>query len=193
MAFYTPRGLKIRLDPEAIQSVLDESAISIDLEDAFADVELWSHLPNAICVVAGMTASILTQSILWTLTAGLGGFAMGNIFQQFTYSPMLRILFPQFLGSWLITVPASIIIAVFLAWSGNAGVGIAQLAVVLCNVTGIADALLFFMLPITAGLRLLHLAPPIGDVELAFISVLDHHAQRQGRKLNWAVYERAAR
>jgi hypothetical protein len=190
MPFYTPRGLKIRLDQQALETMLDESGVLIDLDDAFADIELWARLPGAMGAVNAIVAAASTHSAAWTLAASFAAFTLGYILQQCYYSPFLRIIFPQFLGSWLIAIPTSIICSAYLYWSGNAAVAIVVLAIVLCTSTGIADFLLFLLLPVRVLLIQMRVVLPMGDMEQAFISILDLHASKQNAQLDWSIYDR---
>ena len=190
MPFHTPGGLKIRLDPDAIQEMINASDVTLDLKDGFADVELWGRLPEAMCAVAAMVAAMWTHSVVWTLISSVAAFAAGNVFQQFAYSTLLRIIFPQFLGGWLIAAPASIAITVYLYSSGFPAVAFTQLAVVAVTMMGFADLLLLPMTPVRVVLRRTGIVPPIGDMELAFISILNRQASNQNRTLDWSKYDR---
>lgn len=190
MPFYTPRGLKIRLDPDAVQSVLDDSGLPIDLDDAYMDLELWARFPNALCAIAAILTALISRSVLLTLVAAGAGFVIANMIQQFTYSPALRIIFPQFLGAWPITVPLSIACASYLYFAGSGAVSLAVLGVVVCTVSGMADLLLLPLMPLRILLHRTGLAPPLGDVELAFMIILDQHAARHHGRLDWEIYDR---
>jgi hypothetical protein len=188
MPFFTPRGLKNRLDPDAIHQMVDASDVTLDLNDAFADVELWADLPGAMCAVGAMGAAICTHSVAWTLTTSVIAFAVGNVFQQFAYSVFLRILFPQFLGAWLIAAPASIAITVYLYSFGFPAAAFTQLAIVAIAIFGFAHLLLIPLTPVRVFLRRARIAPPIGDVELAFIAILNRQASSHGQLLDWTIY-----
>lgn len=189
MPFYSPRGLKIRLDQKAIDCMIDQSGLPIDLENAFGDLELWSRLPSAMFAVTAIVAGLSTHSIMWTIAGSVTAFGYGYIVQQFTYVPFLRIAFPQILGAWFVAAPASILCAAYLTWMGNLGLGIAIVVAVISALSGAADLLLFAFFPIRVLLRRLRIVLPIGDMELAFMSILNLQASRQGSQLDWSIYD----
>jgi hypothetical protein len=47
MPIYTPHGLKIRLDPDAVAEVVKPLASCHDMNAVLLDVELWESLPDA--------------------------------------------------------------------------------------------------------------------------------------------------
>jgi hypothetical protein len=191
MPFMTPRGLKIRLDPNALELMLVESRGEFDLNSAFDDLHIWIRVPSSMCAVVSLIVAFSTRSVPWTLSAGAAAFALGNIIQQFTYSDILWVVFPMILDHPLIIVPASIACAFYLHSSGESEVAFTQLGIVVGRMIGITEFLLFPLTPVRFLLRRIGLAPPIGDVEFAFLWILNKQATKQGLTLDWEVYGRA--
>ena len=189
MPFHTPGGLKIRLDEEGIIRVLAASGLRFDLDDAYMDAELWANLPRAMSMVGGLTTAMLTHSAGWTILVAFGAFCFSDIFQQFTYSKLLNVVFPQFLGSWMIVTLATIVIVFLLGSAGAVGAAVAVVLIVGLGLTGVADIFLGLLLPLRIWLRRLR-DPPIGDIEMAFIAILNRQARAQEGQLDWSNYDR---
>lgn len=188
MAIYTRNGLKIRLDPDRLENVLAPANGKIDIEDVYLDVELWANFPNAVSSITAMTTALFTQSWILTLLGAILGYLAANILQQFTYSRLLKVVFPQFLGSWIISVPISIAVAYYLYRNGNTAVGITQLAFVAANWWGITDFFLFVFMPIRVIAKKL-VGIQIGDIELGFMRILNSKARDIDVELEWELYD----
>ena len=188
MAIYTKNGLKIRLDPDRLEKVLAPAKGEIDLQDAYLDIELWAIFPGAVSSVAVIATAFFTHSwVIACLSAILGYFA-ANLLQQFAYSRLLKVIFPQFFGGWVISLPISIAVAYYLYRQGNIAAGITQLAFVVANWWGMTDFLLFVFMPIRVMAKKLA-GIKIGDIELAFIRILNSKARDIGIELNWGLYD----
>ena len=186
---HTPGGLKIRLDPERVDLVLAPARNYIDLPGAYVDLELWAGFPNAFSSVCTILAAVTTHSLFWTLAASLSAFAFANAFQQFTYSRILNLLFPTFLGGWIIAIPASIAAGVWLFTSGALYAAFLQLAIVVANCLGFTDILLLPLTPVRLVIRKVT-GRKMGDVEIAFIQILNLQVRRAGLQLDWSLYKR---
>ncbi|HLG17727.1 MAG TPA: hypothetical protein VJH03_25005 [Blastocatellia bacterium] len=184
----TPGGLKIRLDPERVDRVLAPVRNSIDLSGAYVDLELWAGFPNAFSSVCTILIAVTTHSLFWTLAAFFFAFAFANALQQFTYSRILNVLFPAFLGGWIIVIPASIAAGVWLFTSGALYVAFLQLAIVVANWLGFTDVLLLPLMPVRIAIRKVT-GRTMGDVEIAFIQILDLQVRRAGLQLDWSLYK----
>jgi len=184
---YTPGGLKIRLDPDRVERVLGPARDQIDLANAYLDVELWAGFPNALSTICTIVTAAATHSLIWTFVAFVFSFGAANAFQQFTYSQILNLIFPTFLGGWIIALPASVATVVYLFFSDSLLAGLAQLGIVLANWLRYTDMMLFFFMPIRLTIRKLT-GVNLGDVEIAFIRILSLQAQRAGIQLDWDIY-----
>jgi hypothetical protein len=187
---YTPGGLKIRLDPDRVERVLSPAKDQIDIANAYLDVELWAGFPNAFSTICTILTAAATHSLIWTLAAFVFSFGAANAFQQFTYSRILNLIFPTFLGGWIIAIPASVVTAVYLYFSGALLVGLAQLGIVVVNWLHYTDMMLFIFMPVRLAIRALT-GVNLGDTEIAFIRILSLQAQRFGIQLNWDIYNRS--
>ena len=190
-SIYTPGGLKIRLHADGLARVLGDEKSEIDLDEAFMDTELWANLPGSAASVAAIVLALATRSPLWTAWGAAAAFASANIAQQIFYSHWLKVLFPQFLGGWLFALPASLGVGIYLWWTGSLVTAMIPVAVVLLSWFGFLDWLLFLLSPIRILIRRLT-ASPVGDIELAFISIIDRQAMQRGLKLDWDRYGRVA-
>jgi hypothetical protein len=184
---HTPGGLKIRLQEEGLVRVLGDAKDEIDLEDAFTDTELWSIFPGAVSNVAAIVLAVTTRSWLWTALGAAMAFAAAHIAQQIFYSHWLKVLFPQFLGGWLIALPTSLGVAIYLWWTGSMVTGVIAVAVVLLNWLGISNMLLFLLLPARIVIRRLT-GRLVGDIELAFIAIVNRQARQRRLQLDWNRY-----
>jgi hypothetical protein len=186
---YTPGGLKIRLDPDRVALVLAPAQDQIDLHDAYLDVELWANFPNAFSSTCTIITAFATHSFMWTLTAFLITFAAANAFQTLAYSHILNLIFPTFLGSWIISLPFSIATGVYLYINNALFLGIAQLIIVVVNWLGYTDLLLFLLTPIRVAIRIFT-GSLVGDVEIALMRILSLQARRAGIELDWNLYNK---
>lgn len=188
MAIYTKNGLKIRFDSDRLEKVLSPAKGEIDLEDAYLDIELWSNFPSAVSSVAVIMTALFTHSWVIACLGAILGYFAANLLQQFTYSRLLKVIFPQFFGGWIISLPISIAVAYYLYRQGNTIAGITQLAFVIANWWGVTDFLLFVFMPIRVMVKKL-VGIKIGDMELAFIRILNSKARDIGIELNWDLYD----
>ena len=186
---YTHRGLKIRLDPERVERVLARAKDQIDLTKAYHDIELWAGFPNALSTVCTILTAAVTHSLTWTLIAFVLSFGTANVFQQLTYSRILNLVFPTFLGGWIIAIPASVATGVYLYFSNALLVGLLQFAIVVANWLYYTDMMLFVFMPFRIIIRKLK-GVNLGDIEIAFIRILSLQARRAGIQLDWKLYNR---
>jgi hypothetical protein len=187
---YTPGGLKIRLDPDRVERVLGLAKDQIDMANAYLDLELWAGFPNALSTICTIVAAAATHSLIWTFVAFVFSFGAANAFQQFTYSRILNLIFPSFLGGWIMALPASVATVVYLYFSGSLLAGLAQLGIVVANWLHYTDMMLFIFMPIRLTIRALT-GVNLGDIEIAFIRILSLQAQRVGIQLDWDIYNRS--
>ena len=203
MSFYTPNGLKIRLDSGTIAFVLfkhglfpassaNHAGIGIDMNDVQLNTELWVNLPNATSNLVALFVAITWQSWEYTLLAALVGYLLGYMVSNVSYLPFLRRLLPQFLGSGIISFSVSIVFA-FVFWSrGNTAFAILAPIIVLLNWLHFTDVLQLFFLPIGIVLRR---AAGIntGWSEFAFMMACRDAARQHDVELDWSIYGAAAR
>ena len=169
--------MKIRLSQERIDSVLGVTKVQLNWEDIFADVEIWANLPNAAAAVSAMAASLISRSWLITVLATVAGFIVANLTQTVVYSRFLKIFIAQLLGAWMLAIPCAIGTSLYLYFHSAFLVGLVQLAIVLAAMSGITDVLLFPITPLRLFVRRLFRVP-MGDVELAFVRIIDQHTRR---------------
>ncbi len=188
MAIYTENGLKIRLDPKRIERVLAPAQGEINIEDAYHDIEFWAGFPNAASSVAAISIAFLTQSWPKVLLGTILAYLTANLLQIFYYSRLLKVIFPQLLGRWFISVPISVVITYYLFRKGSISAGIIQLVLVAANLWKITDVLLLIFMPIRVMLKKL-IGSRLGDIELAFINILNSKARKIGVELDWKAYK----
>ena len=186
---YTPSGLKIRLDPDRVALVLAPVRDEIDIHNAYLDVELWANFPSSFSSICTIITAFASHSFIWTLAAFVIAFAAANAFQQITYSRILNLIFPTFLGGWIISLPLSIATGVYLYLNNALFVGLAQLVIVAANWLKYTDYLLFFLMPIRIAIRKIT-GVLVGDVEIALMQILNLQARRAGIELDWNLYNR---
>ena len=189
MSICTPGGLKIRLDPQRVDLVLAPAKDRIDLTDAYLDVELWAAFPNAVSTVCAMLTATLTHSLAGTLIAFVLSFGVANALQQFMYSRVLNQIFPTFLGAWIIALPATIAVGIYLYISNALLVALVQFVIVIANWLHFTDLMLVIFMPPRLVIRKLANVN-IGDVEMAFMRILSLQAERIGIQLDWELYNR---
>ena len=186
---YTPHGLKIRLSPKGVARVLEPVQEKLDIEGAFLDVELWTQFPNSCSNIAVIVAAAITGSWWIALLAFVITYAIANLFQEFFYSRPLRILVPQFFGSWIISLLAALPVAYILITRGSVFTGVMTVALVIANWIQVSDVLLLLFGPLRIAVKRC-LGYQFGAPELALISVLSQQARRGGVELNWTEYTR---
>jgi hypothetical protein len=187
MALYTPHGLKIRLDPDAVNEVIEPLSLRHDMNDILLDVELWENLPEGVAALAASATAFFTQSAGLTIAAALGAYIVGSFIRGFTYSDLLRRLFPSFLGAPVLTAIHTIAIAVFL------GVRHQYLAAGVLSVVNIAAhggllglielPLMSIRVPLRKALGL----EPTHQ-EGVFIAICNRRARKYGIDLDWDKY-----
>lgn len=184
MAIFTPHGLKIRFDEEALEKVMGPLNMTIDFNDLLLDIELWELLPVAMGKVSAIIAAFLTRDWLFSLVAGIIGFLIGAVLREITYSDFLRRLFPLFLGSGPVTIIGTITCSIYLGLKGE-------------YVTILVLIGFFFLSKIETIITSIILAPLIyfmarkyslTHVERAFIVLCNIRAKKLGIELDWGLY-----
>jgi hypothetical protein len=194
MPFYTPNGLKIRFDPDAVAFVLlkqGHTYETIDMHDIQLNTELWINLPNATSNVLTILVAVQTESWMWSLLAAFSGYILGYLISNVSYSPMLRRIVPQFLGSWIIALTASAIVSIIACGRSNWILAVLVPLVVIVNWFHYSDLLQLFLLPIGILFRR-SVGIGVGWSEFAFISACNEAACRTGVQLDWSFYGDAA-
>lgn len=190
MAIFTPHGLKIRFDEEALEKVIGPLNMAIDFNDLLLDIELWELLPVAMGQVAAIIAALLTSNWLSTLLAGIIGFLIGGVLREITYSDFLRRLFPLFLGSGPLTIIGTIACSIYLGLRGEYVTILVLIAFFFLSkieaiITGIALApLIYFM-----GRKYLKsIGMPLTHVERTFIILCNIRAKKLDIELDWSLH-----
>jgi hypothetical protein len=187
MPLYTPHGLKIRLDPDAVGEVVRPLASVHDMNDVLLDVELWENLPEGLVALSASATAAITHSPLLTIVAGILAFAIGSFVRSLTYSDPLRRAIPLFLGSWIITAVHTLAVSAYLVLQHQF-----VAAVVLCAINtaahlGFLGVLDFVLAPIRVPLRrMLGLKPT--HQEAVFVAICNKRAARYGLTLDWSKY-----
>lgn len=196
MAIYTKHGLKIRLDENAIESVISPLKESGQLEDLLMDIELWMDLPNAISNVTAILTAFLTGSWVFTLLFGILGYFVGAIIHEVTYSEILKRIFPLFLGSWIISILATIGCGIYLTTQGNYVTIVILALLVFGNWLHYTDFLLIFLAPfrilvMKSSQKRLGVRHAYTLAERLFIFLCNKRAQKIGVELNWKAYDKS--
>ena len=188
MAIYTSNGLKIRLDPNRLERVLASANGEIDLKTAYRDIELWANFPSSASSIAAIVTALFTHSWVMVFLCAIFGAFAAYILQQFAYSRLIKVIISQFFGHWIISLPVSIAVAYYLYQIGNTAAGITQLAFVVAKLLGMTDFLLVVFMPIRVMVKKL-VGFKMGDIELAFVRILNLKARDIGIALNWGLYD----
>ena len=190
MPIFTPHGLKIRFDEEALEKVMGPLKMTIDFNDLLLDIELWELLPVAMGEVAAIIAAFLTSDWLFTLVAGIIGFLIGAVLREITYSDFLRWLFPLFLGNGPVTIVATIVCSIYLGLRAEYTTILVLIAFFFLSkiegvITGIVLApLIYFMV----RKYLKNIGMPLTHVERVFITLCNNRAKEVGIELDWSLY-----
>ena len=188
MPLFTPHGLKIRFDNEALEKVIEPLKISTDFNDLLMDIELWELLPIAMAEVAAIITAFFTRDWLFTLIAWIIGLLIGGTLREITYSDSLRRIFPLFLGSGPVVIIAIIGCGIYLGLRGE-------------YLTITVLVALWFLDKIEAIITSIALAPLIyfmgktyhnTHVERVFIILCNNKARKLGIALDWGLYENKA-
>lgn len=190
MPLYTPHGLKIRFDEDAVNAMLEPLVTKgLDFKDVLMNVELWANFPRAISNVATIIVAYATASWPITICAAIVGYSVGEVLANVTYSVTLRRVFPQFLGGWPVAVPASLVLAISFWRDGCFALVIILPVIVVVNWFGLSDWLLVPLRRVTRPLRRAR-GIKVGMVELAFMAACTEAAMRTGELPNWSEYDR---
>ena len=191
MPIYTPHGLKIRLDADAVADIVQPLASVHDIEDVLLDVELWENLPEGMAVLGASATAAITQSWTVTVAAAVVTFTIGSLIRSFTYSDVLRRLIPLSLGSWPVTVAHTFAIAGFLIYQSSFAAAIALCVINFAAHAGYFGILDLLVMPLRVPLRrALGLQPT--HQESVFVAVCNRRAAQHGIQLNWNSYGRGA-
>jgi hypothetical protein len=195
MAIFTPHGLKIRFDEEALEKVIEPLKRPMDFNDLLLDIELWELLPVAIAKVTAIITAFLTGNWLLTLIVGIMGLLIGGVLREITYSDLLRKLFPLFLGSGPVTIVATIVCGIYLGLHGEYLTIVVLVAFLFLSkieavITGIILApFIYFM----ARKYLKDIGMPLTHVERVFITLCNKRAKTLGINLDWGFYSKGNR
>ena len=188
MPIYTPNGLKIRLDSEAVEEIIQPLAEHHDMNDVLLDVELWEDLPEGFTAISvSIAALFFASSVGPLLITGLLAYIVGSFVRSLMYSDLLRV-FVNSLGAWLPTLVHTVAISVYLAWQANYFLAA---TLVFFNVIVVHSGLLEFLLipfsPLRVSIRraLGHL--PTHQEEI-FMTICGRRAAKYGVELDWTAY-----
>jgi hypothetical protein len=191
MPIFTPHGLKIRFEEQALKKVIEPLTITIVFNNLLLNIELWELLPVAMGQVAAIITAFLTRNWFSTLAAGILGLLAGGVIREITYSDFLRRLFPLFLGHGVITIIVTIVCSIYLVLRGEyitilVLIAFLFMAKVEAIITGIILAPFIYFI----GRKFLMDTgmPPLTHVERAFFIICNNRAKRLGIKLNWDLY-----
>jgi hypothetical protein len=92
----------------------------------------------------------------------------------------------MFLGGWIISLPLTTFVCVFLVNHGEWVTSIVLCFIVLANWLNISNILLILWFPVSV---LLLKKGGLGPVEKAFIAICNEHAKKMGITLNWNQYK----
>ena len=188
MSFYTPNGLKVRLNEDSLFPVILPLKITGQYENILMDLELWMKLPNALSIVLSIAAAFITKSWSNIIFFAFLGFFIGLFIQELLYSSLLNIVFPMFLGSWIISLPLTIITDIVIISHGLWKDAIVLAIIVIINLFHYTDFLLLFWAPISL---LFTKMLGVGSVERAFIKICNNRARKLDLTLDWELYDRA--
>ena len=188
MPFYTPNGLKIRFDPNAISEIVQPLVVCHEMNNILLDVERWENLPVGFTVVSASVTALLSGSAVLTISVGLLGYIFGVMIRELFYSNFLRLLIPLFLGSWFITLIYTIGISNFLVARQKY-----TTTVVLCLINaaahfGVLSVLELIFLPIRIFFHRIFRLNNFTHPERTFVTICNLCAAKHGVILNWNRY-----
>lgn len=187
MPIYTPNGLKIRLDPQAVDQVVRPLSRHQDLEEILQDVELWENLPEGMAALSASVAALMTTSLTSVFLVGVITYTLGSLIRGFTYSDIIRRLIPLFFGSWIVTTIQTIGVSIFLI---SQSMYLVAIGLCLFNVIahcGLLEILYIPLAPVRVPIRhALGLSPT--HQEHTFMAICNRRAKKHGIVLDWDVY-----
>lgn len=190
MALFTPHGLKIRFDEEALEKVIVPLTRSTDFNNLLLDIELWELLPIAMAKVAAIITAFLTGNWLPTLVIGIIGLLIGGVLREITYSDWLRRIFTLFFGHGIVTLVVGISCAIYLVLQGEyLTIFVLATFYILTSIYEIIINILLAPFIYFIGRQSLKkFGVPVTHVERAFIILCNSRANKLGIKLNWSLY-----
>ena len=190
MALFTPHGLKIRFDEEALEKVIVPLTRSTDFNNLLLDIELWELLPIAMAKVAAIITAFLTGNWLPTLVIGIIGLLIGGVLREITYSDWLRRIFTLFFGHGIVTLVVGISCVIYLVLQGEyLTIFVLATFYILTSIYEIIINILLAPFIYFIGRQSLkNFGVPLTHVERAFIILCNSRANKLSIKLNWSLY-----
>lgn len=190
MALFTPHGLKIRFNEEALEKVIAPLTRSTDFNNLLLDIELWELLPIAMAKVAAIITAFLTGNWFPTLVIGIIGLLIGGVLREITYSDWLRRIFPLFFGHGIVTLVVGISCAIYLVLQGEyLTIFVLATFYILTSIYEIIINILLAPFIYFIGRQSLkNFGVPLTHGERAFIILCNSRANKLGIKLNWSLY-----
>lgn len=186
MPIYTPNGLKIRLQPEAVGNVVKPLMGHHAMEDILLDVEAWEMMPTAISIVlVSVFVPFVAQwwEVVWI---GLASYGLLHIVRDLTYIDVVRRL-TMVLGTLPFFILVGVGVPAYLAfWQGEYAIAMALFAFNLVATFSQVLDVLTRLLPTGLLRARFGLAPT--SQEAVFIAVCNRRARKSGVLLDWDQY-----
>ena len=186
MPIYTPNGLKIRLNPERVESVLEPLLANHSMEDILLDVETWEFMPKVVSiVVASAIAPFVLKGSDIILIVAVSHVVL-HVVRGFTYLDALRRM-AMVLCSLPILIGCMLGVPAYLAFAHGDYATAITLFVFNLAVSFGALELLMVILFVPLGFFRVRTGLPIRQ-EFAFRAVCDRRAKKSGVRLDWSRY-----
>ena len=197
MATYTTGGLKVRLDPDALDEVIYPLKETGEIKNVLIDLDLWAMLPNGVSNLAALTVAEITGSGISVFVAAVCGYVVGGVLRGLVpYSSFIMWLFVMLGTGLTFFVPGSVATYHFAVEHGNATALAFAIVVVLnwCSVMDVLEAFVFpFNIVVSRQWAKYLGGNPMTWSERSFISLCGVYARRLGIELDWEAYDRAIR
>lgn len=186
MSFMTPNGLKVRLDAEALETVIHPLIQNDRMDIILRQLETWYNIPSGLGMLFAIFATYSTHPSPWYGAIGytIIGYLIGEIIVTSIYSNFIRGLIP----SKYIIISFAILFGIAKGFGTSFFV---LLGIFACSWMGIFSFITMPLNLILAKLRRGQSNVYIGDVERNFMTICNKHAEELGYELDWKLYDKA--
>jgi hypothetical protein len=187
----TPNGIQVQIDGDRIDHCIDALGESKYLDQILMDVDLWEYMPNAVSNVMAISAAVVTKAPFYIIIYGLVGYVLGTMIKVGRYSRFLKIVFPQVLGSHIISLIFALCAGLYLYHIRVIPPLIVLFLVVTNNGMGHLNLLEVLTAPIRRFAQSYYMKShemPYTHVERTFITLCNDKARGMGITLNWNMH-----
>ncbi len=181
----TPNGLKIRLNPEEVESVLEPLVGYHSMEDILLDVETWEAMPTAVSIVVASAIAPFVLNWWDVIWIGAASHVVLHVVRGLTYLDAIRRL-ALILGSLPVLIACALGVPAYLAFAHGDYATATTLFVF--NLAASFQVLELLMVFVPLGFFRVTVGLPPTSQEAVFMAVSNRRARKSGVRLDWSRY-----